>query len=62
MATGVEAGRSISTNGVKANFSGALGLGAGSDISVDRSDAKWIGDLIDAVGDIILKSKGIINF
>ena len=53
VAAGVEAGGSISTNGVKANFSGALGLGAGLDISVDWSDAKWIGDSIDAVGDFV---------
>lgn len=53
VAAGVEAGGSISTKGVKANFSGALGLGAGLDISVDWSDAEWIGNSIDAVGDFI---------
>lgn len=53
VAAGVEAGGSISTNGVKANFSGALGLGAGLDISVDWSDAEWIGESIDAVGDFV---------
>lgn len=53
VAAGVEAGGSISTEGVTASFSGALGLGAGLDISVDWSDAKWIGDSIDAVGDFM---------
>ncbi len=50
-AAGVEAGATVTTNGVTGNFSGALGLGAGLDISVDWSDAEWIGDTIDAVGD-----------
>ena len=49
-AAGVEAGASVTTSGVKANFSGALGLGAGLDVSVDWSDAKWIGDTVDTVG------------
>lgn len=52
-AAGVEAGGSISTEGVTANFSGALALGAGLDVSVDWSDAEWIGDSIDAVGDFV---------
>ncbi|MBR4858864.1 MAG: hypothetical protein IKU08_06730 [Clostridia bacterium] len=51
VAAGVEAGGSISTKGVKANLSGALGLGAGLDIEVDWSDAEWIGDSIDAIGE-----------
>ena len=51
-AAGVEAGGSISTSGVKGSFSGALGLGAGLEISVDWSDAKWIGDTIDWFGDV----------
>lgn len=38
---------------LRANFSGALGLGAGLDISVDWSDAEWIGESIDAVGDFV---------
>lgn len=50
-AAGVEAGGSVTTNGVTASFGGSLGLGAGMDISVDWSDAKWIGDAADAVGD-----------
>lgn len=53
VAAGVEAGGSITTEGVTANFSGALGLGAGLNISVDWSDAKWIGESIDAVGDFV---------
>lgn len=53
VAAGVEAGGSITTEGVTANFSGALGLGAGLDVSIDWSDAEWIGDSIDAVGDFI---------
>lgn len=53
LAAGVEAGGSITTEGVTANFSGALGLGAGLDVSVDWSDAEWIGDSIDAVGDFV---------
>ena len=53
VAAGVEAGGSITTEGVTANFSGALGLGAGLDVSVDWSDAEWIGDSIDAVGDFV---------
>lgn len=51
VSAGVEAGGSITTEGVTASFSGALGLGAGLDISVDWSDAEWIGGSIDAVGD-----------
>lgn len=50
-AAGVEAGGSVSTTGVTGSFSGALGLGAGMDISIDWSDAKWIGDTADAIGD-----------
>ena len=50
-AAGVEAGASVSTTGVTGSFSGALGLGAGMDISIDWSDAKWIGDTADAIGD-----------
>lgn len=53
VAAGVEAGGSITTEGVTANFSGALGLGAGLDVSVDWSDAEWIGESIDAVGDFV---------
>ena len=53
VAAGVETGGSITTEGVTANFSGALGLGAGLDVSVDWSDAEWIGDSIDAVGDFV---------
>lgn len=53
VAAGVEVGGSITTEGVTAKFSGALGLGAGLDVSVDWSDAKWIGDSIDAVGDFV---------
>ncbi len=51
-AAGVEIGGSITTSGVKGNFGGALGLGAGLEISVDWSDAKWIGDTIDWFGDV----------
>ncbi len=50
LAVGVEAGGTLTTEGVTASFSGALGLGAGLDISIDWSDAKWIGDTVDAVG------------
>lgn len=53
VAAGVEAGGSITTEGVTANVSGALGLGAGVNISVDWSDAKWIGESVDAVGDFV---------
>lgn len=52
-AVGVETGGSITTKGVTAKFSGALALGAGLDISVDWSDAEWIGDSVEAVGDFI---------
>lgn len=51
VAAGVECGGSISTKGVKGSFSGALGLGVGLDVSIDWSDAKWIGDTADAIGD-----------
>ena len=34
VAAGVEAGGSVTTNGVKANFSGALGLGAGTEFYI----------------------------
>lgn len=50
-AVGVEAGGSITTEGVKANFAGAAALGAGLDISIDWSDAEWVGESIDAVGE-----------
>lgn len=56
-AAGVECGGSITTKGVKGSFSGALGLGAGVEISIDWSDAKWIGDGIDAVGDFLSDAK-----
>lgn len=52
-AAGVEAGASLSTDGVKANFGGAMALGAGLDVSIDWSDAKWVGDTADAVGDFV---------
>ena len=52
-AAGVKAGASVTTSGVTANLDGALVLGAGLDISVDWSDAEWIGDTIDAVGDFV---------
>lgn len=51
LAAGVEAGASITTEGVTASFSGAAVLGAGLDISVDWSDAEWIEDGIDWIGD-----------
>ena len=52
-AVGVEAGGYITTNGVKGNLGGALGLGAGLEVSIDWSDATWIGDTVDAVGDFV---------
>lgn len=52
-AAGVEAGGSISTKGVKAKIGGALALGGGLEISIDWSDAKWIGDAADAIGDFL---------
>lgn len=52
-AVGVEAGGSISTSGVHANVSGAFALGIGLDISVDWSDAEWIGDTADFIVDFV---------
>ncbi len=52
-AVGVEAGGSITTEGVKAKIGGSLVFGAGVNISVDWSDAKWIGESVDAVGDFV---------
>ena len=52
-AVGVEAGASITTEGATAGFGGALGLGGKVEISVDWSDAKWIGESIDAVGGFV---------
>ncbi len=51
VAAGVEAGGSITTEGVTASFSGALGLGAGLDVSVDWSDAEWVEDTVEWIGD-----------
>lgn len=53
VAAGVEAGGSISTKGVKAKIGGALAIGGGLEVSVDWSDAKWIGDAADAIGDFL---------
>lgn len=50
-AVGVEAGASVTTDGVKANFSGAAALGAGLEVSIDWSDAEWIEDGVDWIGD-----------
>lgn len=61
VAAGVEAGGSITTDGVTATFGGALGLGAGMDISVDWSDAEWIGDTIDAVGDFVSDATEVVG-
>ncbi len=52
-AAGVEAGASITTDGATASFGGSMLLGAGLDVSIDWSDAEWIGDSIDAVGDFV---------
>ena len=52
-AAGVEVGGAITTTGAKVDLGGALGLGAGMDISIDWSDAKWIGETADAVGDFV---------
>ena len=52
-AAGVEAGGSMSFDGVKASIGGALAIGAGVEISIDWSDAEWIGDTVDAVGDFV---------
>lgn len=49
VAAGVEAGGSISTKGVKAKIGGALAIGGGLEVSVDWSDAEWIGDAADAI-------------
>lgn len=53
VAAGVEAGGSISTKGVKAKIGGALAIGGGLEVSVDWSDAEWIGDAADAIGDFL---------
>lgn len=50
-AIGVEGGASISTSGATGSFGGALLFGGKLDVSVDWSDAEWIGDTVDAVGD-----------
>lgn len=52
-AAGVEAGGSMSFDGVKASIGGALAIGAGVEISIDWSDAEWIGDTVDAVGNFV---------
>ena len=52
-AAGVEAGGSITTEGATASFGGALGLGGKMDITVDWSDAEWIGDAADTAGEFI---------
>lgn len=50
-AIGVEGGASISTDGATGSFGGALLFGGKLDVSIDWSDAEWIGDTVDAVGD-----------
>ena len=50
-AVGVEGGASVTTEGVTAKISGAAALGVGLEVSVDWSDADWIEDGIDWVGD-----------
>lgn len=50
-AVGVEAGASVTTDGVKANFSGAAILGGGLEVSIDWSDAEWVEDSVDWIGD-----------
>jgi len=60
-AAGVEVGGSITTSGVKANLSGALALGAGLDVSIDWSDATWIGDTVDAVGDFVGETADFVS-
>lgn len=52
-AVGVEAGASVTTEGVTAKLSGAAALGVGLEVSVDWSDAEWIEDGIDWVGDSV---------
>lgn len=47
-AVGAEVGGGITTSGAKVDLSGALDLGLGLEISVDWSDAKWIGEGIDS--------------
>ena len=48
-AVGGKAGGYITTKGVKGKIGGALGLGAGLEVSVDWSDAKWLGDAADTI-------------
>ena len=61
---GAEVGGKIATNGVKAKLDGALGLGAGIEVSIDWTDAKWVGDSVDKIidwtGDAIKKSANAV--
>ncbi|MBP3441235.1 MAG: hypothetical protein J6L62_00390 [Clostridia bacterium] len=52
-AIGGKAGGAITTDGAKLDLGGALGVGAEVSISVDWSDAKWVGKTVDAIGDTI---------
>lgn len=61
---GAEIGGKISTNGAKAKLDGAFGLGAGIEVSIDWTDAKWVGDSVDKIidwtGDAIKKSANAV--
>ena len=50
-AVGGKAGGSISTTGVKGNLGGAMLFGGELEVAIDWSDAEWLGDAVDAVGD-----------
>ena len=52
-AVGVEGSAYISTDGVTASMGGAAVFGGTLEFSVDWSDAKWISDAVDAVGDFL---------
>lgn len=52
-AIGGKVGGGITTEGAKLDLGGALGVGAEVGISVDWSDAKWVGKTVDFIGDTI---------
>ena len=60
-AVGVEAGGSITTDGVTGSFGGALGFGGKLDVSIDWSDAEWLGDSIEATGKVFAGVNDVVS-
>lgn len=53
-AVGATTGGGLTTKGANVKLGGALGLGGEVELSVDWSDAKWAGDMVQDVGDFVV--------